>query len=343
MEHDALFYEKINNKAEPCEEVGILSNPNKVKCFLCPHNCVIADGKFGLCSVRKNIDGVLETVNYGEITSIAVDPIEKKPLYHFMPGKNILSVGSYGCNFSCEFCQNYSIAKEISSSQYVSPEELIDVCINQNNNVGIAFTYNEPTVWYEYIYDTAKKLKELYPEKKNVLVTNGYIQQKPLEKILPYVDAMNIDLKSYQEVYYKKICRGELKPVLKTIETTYEKCHIEITTLMVNDLNVSENEIKNIASFIAELNPNIPLHLTRYYPAYKMDLPPTEIEKMILVREIAKKYLNYVYLGNISSTDNSTYCPNCSKLLIERRGYKTKVYIEGNQCKRCGFGFSIRK
>jgi len=213
------------------------------------------------------------------------------------------------------------------------------ISININNNIGIAFTYNEPTIWYEYVYDTSKKLKEMYPEKKIVLVTNGYIENDPLEKLLPYVDAMNIDLKSFNEDYYNKICSGDLKSVLKTIETSYNRCHVEITTLLVNGLNDSNEEIEKIASFIANLDKNIPLHLTRYYPAYNMTLPPTEINKMIMGKDIAKKYLNYVYLGNIADIDNSTYCPNCGKLLIERIGYKTKVHVNDNLCPKCAYNW----
>ena len=239
MLKDALFYEKYNNR---------------VKCFLCPHNCSIPEGKYGLCSVRVNKGGVLKTVNYGEITSIALDPIEKKPLYHFKPGKSILSVGSFGCNFTCSFCQNYSISQHRASSRYTSPNELIDISLNLEGNIGIAFTYNEPSICYEYVYDTSKKLKENCPDLSIVLVTNGYIEEEPLLKLLPYVDAMNIDLKSFKEDYYRKICGGEIEPVLKTIENSYKACHIEITTLLVNGLNDSEEEVKEIASYIGDLD-----------------------------------------------------------------------------------------
>lgn len=275
--HDALFYEKYDDK---------------VKCLLCPHNCVIANNQFGLCSVRTNKDGNLKTINYGEITSIASDPIEKKPLYHFMPGKNILSVGTFGCNFSCEFCQNYSIAHYKAKSEYVSPDKLIDICSSLKDNIGIAFTYNEPSIWYEYVYETSKKLKEKHPSLKVVLVTNGYIELNPLLKLLPYVDAMNIDLKSFNEDYYKKICGGDVKSVLKTIEASYEKCHVEITTLLVNGLNDNKSEIEEIASYLGKLDKNIPLHLSRYFPTYKMNRPTTDIDIMLEGRKIAEKYLN---------------------------------------------------
>lgn len=326
MLHDALFYEKQNDK---------------VKCFLCPHNCVIPDEKYGLCSVRTNNDGNLKTINYGEITSMAVDPIEKKPLYHFKPGKNILSVGSFGCNFSCGFCQNYSIAHYKAESKYIPPDELVDICSSLENNIGIAFTYNEPSIWYEYVYDTSRKLKEKYPKLNVVLVTNGYIEEEPLLKLLPFVDAMNIDLKSFQKDYYKKVCNGDIKAVFKTIENSYKGCHVEITTLLVNGLNDSEGEIEEIASYLGNLDRNIPLHLTRYFPNYKMVNPPTEIETMLKGREIAKKYLNYVYLGNVANVNSSTYCPQCENLLIERNGYSTKIYIEESKCPECEYEINI--
>jgi len=281
---DALFWEK---------------HGDKFKCFLCPHNCSIGEGQYGLCSVRTNMKGNLKTINYGEITAMALDPIEKKPLYHFRPGSRILSVGTFGCNLSCGFCQNYSIAHYRAKSQYFSPEELIETCKRIDDNIGIAFTYNEPSIWYEYVYDTAKKLKEAYPHYKVVLVTNGYIQEKPLTQLLPYVDAMNIDLKSFQEDYYKKFCGGDIECVLETIRKCYDKCHIEITTLLVNGLNDSEKEVEKIAAFIASLDKNIPLHLTRYFPNYKIHRPPTDIDVMLKAREAASKYLNNVHLGNV--------------------------------------------
>lgn len=326
MLHDALFYEKYKDKT---------------KCYLCPHNCTIADGKFGLCSVRKNEEGILKTINYGEITAMAMDPIEKKPLYHFKPGKSILSVGSFGCNLFCAFCQNYSIAQYRPKSEYMSSEELVEKCLNIRDNIGIAFTYNEPSIWYEYIYETSKKLKKRDPHINILLITNGYMEIKPLVKLLPYIDAMNIDLKSFQQDYYKEVCKGNFQSVLRTIEESSTRCHVEITTLLVNGLNDSEEEIEKIASYLGNLDRDIPLHLSRYFPTYKMDRPPTEIEVMLRGRDIAKKYLNYVYLGNIANVDNSTYCPKCGKLLVERRSFLSKIYIDNCNCPECGYNIKI--
>ena len=312
-----------------------------MRCFLCPHHCVIGNDEFGLCSVRTNIEGNLKTINFGEITAIASDPIEKKPLYHFKPMKNILSVGSFGCNFTCDFCQNYSIAQHKPESDFVTPDKLMEICLNVKDNVGIAFTYNEPSIWYEYVYNTSKKLKEEHPELSVVLVTNGYIEKEPLQKILPYVDAMNIDLKAFQKDYYKKVCGGNLDPVLRTIELSVKECHVEITTLLVNGLNDSQEEIEQIASYLGKLDKNIPLHLSRYFPTHKMNRPSTEIEVMLKGKKVAEKYLNYVYLGNLAGIDNSTYCPKCKNLLIGRTDFSSKIYMHDRICPECGYGINI--
>ncbi|MBF8982588.1 AmmeMemoRadiSam system radical SAM enzyme [Lutibacter sp. B2] len=326
MIHDALFYENVNDK---------------IHCFLCPHNCVIGHDSYGLCTVRGNKGGKLKTINYGEVASVNQDPIEKKPLYHFKPSSMVLSVGSFGCNFACAFCQNYSISQNKAKSEYVSPHKLVEICSSLTNNVGIAFTYNEPTIWYEYVYETSKILKKENPNKSIVLVTDGYIQKKPLEKLLPYVDAMNIDLKSFNDEYYKNICRGRLQPVLETIALASKHCHVEITTLMVNGLNDSMDEIEKISSFIANIDKNIPLHLSRYFPTYKMKQPPTDINVMLSANKKAMEYLNHVYLGNVPNLDNSTYCPECKELLIERSAMNSKLYVDNNSCPKCGFKLNI--
>lgn len=284
MKRDAMFYEKLENK---------------IHCFLCPHNCIIEKGEVGKCKVRINEDGNLYTVNYGEVTSIALDPIEKKPLHYFHPSTKILSVGSFGCNFTCGFCQNHRISQEKASSEYMSKEKLVELIMTLENNIGVAFTYNEPSIWYEYVYDVAKLLKETNEKASTVLVTNGFISEEPLKELLPYVDAMNIDLKSYSNKYYNKVCGGSLNPVLKTIEIASGSCHLEITTLLVSNENDSMDEVEEIAKFLCRIDKNIPLHLSRYFPMYKMDNPATSIETMFKAEEIAKRYLNYVSLGNI--------------------------------------------
>lgn len=310
---------------------------NQVDCFLCPHFCSLSEGKTGLCKVRKNICNTLHSMNYGKVTSIALDPIEKKPLYHFKPGTNILSIGSFGCNMGCQFCQNYRISQQVLNTEEVNPEDILALVENDEleNNIGLAFTYNEPFIWYEYMVDVAKMVKEIRPDKAIVVVTNGYINPGPLEALLPYVDAFNIDLKSYQDSFYQRLCGASLEPVLKTIEHASRKAHVEVTTLMIPGENDSFEEVEQIAKFLSSIDPNIPLHLSRYFPNYKMSTPATDIIQIRRAREMAKKYLKYVYIGNIASDEN-TYCPNCNELLIERNYYKTKKHLKTSTCPKCG-------
>jgi len=284
MKTEAMFYEKFKDK---------------IHCFLCPHNCVIENGHFGKCNVRIHEDGKLFTINYGEITSASLDPIEKKPLYYFKPHSNIFSVGSFGCNFKCSFCQNYSISQYKAKSQYVSSESLVETILAMKDNIGVAFTYNDPSIWYEYVYDCAKLLKETNPSTVVVLVTNGYINEEPLKKLLPFVDAMNIDLKSFNNEYYKNLCGGSLEPVLKTIKIAAKACHVEITTLLVSEKNDNIEEVEEIAKFLSSIDKDIPLHLSRYFPRYKLENSPTDINFMIEAEIVAKRYLNKVKLGNI--------------------------------------------
>lgn len=316
----------------PCYEL----EGDSIRCRICPHNCILKEGKFGICRVRTLKDNVPVAINYGEVTSIAVDPIEKKPLYHFKPSKNILSIGSFGCNMTCSFCQNYEISQCNPNSEYLDIEKLINMLPTIENNAGIAFTYNEPLIWYEFIYDAAKKVKEKYPEMSVVVVTNGFINKEPLLKLLPYVDAMNIDLKGYTDRYYKNICGAKLEPVLETIKTASEYCHVEITTLLVSDENDSIEEVREISKFISKVDENIPLHLSRYFPKYKMLNDATKLEKINEAQIEAKKYLKHVYVGNVQNVDNNTYCPNCNELLIKRNGYLTEVFIKSNICGKCG-------
>ncbi|SFD34360.1 AmmeMemoRadiSam system radical SAM enzyme [Clostridium uliginosum] len=321
MDHKVLFYEELEQK---------------VRCKVCPHNCILEEGKFGLCRVRKVKSNVPIAINYGEVTSIGVDPIEKKPLYHFKPSKNILSLGSFGCNMTCSFCQNYEISQNKPKTQYISVEELINTIPTIENNAGVAFTYNEPFMWYEYIYEVAKKIKELNKDINVVIVTNGYINEEPLLKLLPFVDAMNIDLKGYTNRYYNKICGAKLEPVLETIRKSSKHCHVEITTLLVSDENDSVEEAREIAQFIASVDQNIPLHLSRYFPKYKMENHATEVEKIMSACKEAKKYLKYVYVGNVMGVDNNTYCSKCGNLLIRRDGYSVEIFMKENKCDKCG-------
>lgn len=306
-----------------------------IKCQLCPHNCSLSEGKFGVCNLRTVKDNVPRVINYGEVTSANVDPIEKKPLYHFKPGKDILSVGTFGCNMSCSFCQNHEISQNKPPTEFIDIYRLISLIINIPNNVGIAFTYNEPFMWYEYIYDVAKKIKEYDKNISIVLVTNGFVNKEPLEQILPFVDAMNIDLKGFTKQYYNEVCGATIEPVLETIKTASKHTHVEITTLMVSDENDSVEEIVEIAKFLASIDKNIPLHLSRYFPKYKMKNPPTLVENMMKAKEESTKYLNYVYVGNVAGVDNNTYCPNCGYNLVTRDIYTTNPHMKGDKCPNC--------
>ncbi|MCX7614298.1 MAG: AmmeMemoRadiSam system radical SAM enzyme [Clostridiales bacterium] len=274
---------------------------SRLVCELCPHSCSLEEGQAGLCRARRNQDGAIRDENYGLITSLALDPIEKKPLYRFYPGSKILSVGSYGCNFRCSFCQNYEISmsgRERVEPVYILPEELIHKAIELKpmGNIGIAYTYNEPLIGIEYVFDCAKLAKE--KGLKNVLVTNGYINQKPLIKMLPWIDAMNIDLKAFSEPFYKKI-GGGLETVKKTIAHASKSCHVEVTTLIIPGENDTPEEMLKLSHWLSCVNHEIPLHITRFFPRYRMtDRNATDVTVIYELAAIARKNLKYVYTGN---------------------------------------------
>ncbi len=311
-----------------------------VQCVLCPHSCLLKKDEVGKCKARKNVDGKLYSLTYSVVSSVALDPIEKKPLYHFYPGSYILSIGSYGCNFKCGFCQNWEISQSSAEENYsekILPQQLLSISKRYKENIGISYTYNEPLINFEFVLETA----ELFHSQglKNVLVTNGFIHKQPLLELLPYIDAANIDLKSFNKDFYKKVCDGNLNFVLQTIEIMVaQKKHIELTTLVIPGYNDSEEEIKQIVDYVAFLSKEIPLHFSRYYPNYKFTAPPTSVEVLIKFYHLAKEKLNYVYLGNVwDKKYNSTYCPNCNELLILRIGYDIKIVgLENNKCKYCG-------
>lgn len=274
----------------------------KTICSLCPHHCAIEQGKFGLCRGRKNVDGIIICENYGKLTALALDPIEKKPLQRFYPGNFILSVGSYGCNMRCPFCQNHEIAmaESVADAVYFSPAELTAkaqaLAETASGNLGVAFTYNEPLISYEYVMDTAKLLKK--EGLKTVLVTNGMICKEPLEALLPYIDAMNIDLKGFTKTYYRWL-NGDLETVKNTIATSVKSCHVEVTTLIVPGKNDREEEMAAEAAWLSSLDREIPLHISRFFPRYHVrNGDPTPVDTVRRLCEIAKKHLKYVYAGN---------------------------------------------
>jgi pyruvate formate lyase activating enzyme len=316
------------------EAMFYTSDDKYVYCSLCPHFCTLKEGQRGICGVRQNIKGKLFTLNYGRITTYNFDPIEKKPLYHFYPGSTIFSIGSYGCNLGCDFCQNWQIVTDHDVFTEVSIEDMIDLG-KARESIGIAYTYNEPTVFYEFVYDTAIKARE--SGLKNILVTNGFINPEPLKKLLPYIDAMNIDLKAMTEGYYKEICKGRLDPVLKSISQAREHTHVEVTTLVIDGKNSSVEEMDELSGFLAGIDPEIVLHLSRYHPSYKMTDPPTSIHTLQGLRDVARRNLKYVYIGNIPGIDNDTRCPECNNIMIRRYPRVEVTGVLDGCCSRCGY------
>jgi len=311
----------------------------KVKCHLCPHNCLISEGNRGLCNVRENQDGTLYSLIYGKAASLAVDPIEKKPLYHFHPGSKVLSYGTMGCNLSCSFCQNASLSCGDPESPYLEERSVEDIITQTLRYDGIAWTYNEPTISYEFSYEVFKELKTDY-DKYTVYVTNGYIEDEPLENIIPYLDAMNIDIKAYNEEFYREIVGGELKPVLETAKRAVEnEVHVEVTYLIIPGHNDSREELKSFSRWVKEnLGEDNVVHFSRFHPDHEMrDTPATLLKKMKEARNIAKKIgLNFIYLGNMRA-DNDTRCPNCDTIILSRSYFSSgSLNLERGKCPNCG-------
>ncbi|WP_303813823.1 AmmeMemoRadiSam system radical SAM enzyme [Selenomonas ruminantium] len=275
---------------------------NKQACNLCPHHCALAEGQVGFCHTRRNEGGQIKSLNYGKVTSLAIDPIEKKPLYHFYPGSVILSLGSFGCNMACPFCQNHTISQggEREVRWHISPEQLAELAqetSQQYGSIGVAFTYNEPLLSYEYLRDTLPLLHQA--GQKNVLVTNGQIEEEPLTELLPYVDAMNIDLKTFAEKTYAKL-GGSLQAAQRTIQMAAEAgVHVEVTTLVVPGISDAINEFCAEVDWLAAVSREIPLHLSRYFPRYQCKAPATPLDKLYELQRIAQKCMKYVYLGNV--------------------------------------------
>lgn len=327
--HEALFYNRLGD--------------DRVRCRLCPHECTINNGKLGSCQVRKNENAILYTENYGKVCSIRLDPIEKKPLYHFYPGSLILSIGTVGCNLHCKFCQNHEIS-QVSPEDYpylknYTPEDIVVLAKDYEDNAGIAYTYNEPTIWYEFMLDTAKLAQE--KGLKNVAVTNGFINEKPLQELLPFIDAFNVDLKAFNEDFYTKNTSARLEPVKQTILNIKKAGkHLEITNLVITGLNDDESAFEKMVSWISsETGRETPLHISRYFPVYKMDNKATSVKTLQRFYEIASGQLDHVYLGNISTHEGqNTSCSSCGKTVIERNGYSTYKtgLTSAGHCKYCG-------
>ena len=312
------------------------------QCQLCPKLCVIEPGQSGECRVRINIDGVLRTVVYNYPCSIHVDPIEKKPLFHFLPSTNILSIATVGCNLHCRNCQNWEMSQanpEDSRAIFCPPEKLIQLT-GQYRCPSLAYTYTDPIIYYEYTYDTAKLAKQA--NIRNVLVTAGYVNEEPWKQLLQYVDAANIDLKAVSDDFYRQVCSATLKPVQKALVLARASgILVEVTNLIIPTLNDKPEQIRELARWVkANLGGDTPMHFSRFFPRYKMrNLPPTSLKTLDLAREIAmSEGLNFVYIGNISSKEGqNTYCPDCKALLIERSGYTIlQNRLKDGCCPDCG-------
>jgi pyruvate formate lyase activating enzyme len=315
----------------------------KVRCDLCAHRCVIEDGQRGLCGVRENRSGILYSLVYGRAIATHVDPIEKKPLFHYHPGSHSLSVATVGCNFRCQHCQNADISilpvrNHHIAGQNITPAELL-AAAQRSNCTSISYTYTEPTVFFEYALETAQLASQ--QGLGNVFVTNGYMTEQALRTIEPFLDAANVDLKAFSNEHYQRVCGARLPPVLNSIRLMKELgIWIEVTTLLIPGVNDSERELRQIAEFIFNLGPQIPWHISRFYPAFQMaDLPPTTIESVRRGREIGLETgLKYVYTGNLPGDDGeSTFCPQCGQRVIYRHGYAIREHqLHGDRCSRCG-------
>lgn len=315
----------------------------KVSCFLCHHLCQIADSKFGICGVRQNREGKLHTHVYGEVIAAHVDPIEKKPLYHFLPGTTSFSIATIGCNFRCPFCQNWEISQSTKrekrglSGYDLLPKDVVHEAKSRGCQ-SISYTYTEPTIFFEYAYESARLAKE--EGMANVFVTNGYMTPEALETIHPYLDACNVDLKSFREDFYEKICRAHLQPVLDSIQLMKKlDIWVEVTTLVVPDQNDGEGELTQIARFIRDLDPDTPWHISRFHPDYQYgDSRPTPLETLRKAYTIGKKEgLHYIYIGNVLGESEDTLCPHCQRALIQRQGYFIgRNKIKDSTCPFCG-------
>ncbi len=313
------------------------SRDNAIRCRLCPNNCHINEGSYGSCRVRKNIGGKLYSMNYGRVIGLSVDSIEKKPLYHFYPGSKALSIASVGCNFHCSFCQNWEISQpEKIVGKDMSPEEIIDMALSEGVR-SIAYTYTEPTIFFEFMLDVARLAKE--KGIRNVIVSNGYICREPLEMLMPYIDAANIDLKSVKDGFYRDLCgaRG-VKHVLDTIRLLAERgVHVEVTNLLVTGWNTDSNQIEEFCRWISDLDARVPLYLSRYFPAYRMKEEKTPLEVIEKAYGIAKDAgLINVYTGNVEDAHADTYCNSCGKMLIRREGLSVmEDHTDGGGCPKC--------
>ncbi|NLM36823.1 MAG: AmmeMemoRadiSam system radical SAM enzyme [Firmicutes bacterium] len=309
----------------------------RILCTLCPQACRLGEGESGRCRGRVAHGKKMYTVNYGRVSAVALDPVEKKPLYHFYPGSYVLSVGTVGCNLHCQFCQNWRIAHDEAATEQILPEELVALAVEakEKGNIGLAYTYSEPLVWFEYILETVRLARE--QGLKNVLVTNGYLNPGPVQELLPYLDGVNLDLKG-PDAFYQKLCGGRLAPVRKTAELLAGRVHLEVTNLLIPGENDRPEAIEDLVGFLAGLDRRIPLHFSRYFPQYRLNIPPTPFATLEEAYRLAREKLDYVYLGNVADPRYSaTHCPRCGAVLVERLFYGVKLGgIKDGHCAACG-------
>jgi pyruvate formate lyase activating enzyme len=328
--HEALLYEKLADR--------------RIRCGICPRQCEVADGERGFCGVRENRGGVYYSLVYGRLCAVHVDPIEKKPLFHYLPGSTALSVATAGCNIECKFCQNWNISQfrpeQVPVMMALTPEESVALT-RQQGSPTVCFTYSEPTVFYDFVHDTAAAARSA--KLGAVSISNGYLLPEALRRLSTRLTAMKVDLKAFTEKFYREVCRGELAPVLTTLKTLKELgMHFEIVVLIVPTLNDSPEEIKQMSGWIAsELHPDVPTHFSRFQPMYKLrNLPATPLSTLRRCVEIATgEGLNFVYLGNVPGDEReSTYCPQCKKKLIDRLAFSVRSNLLTSQgtCPDCG-------
>ncbi len=343
---EAMMYRPAADPARP-EDSG--SEGKAVDCFLCGHRCHIRPGKRGFCSVRENRDGKLYSLVYGMLISANVDPIEKKPLYHFIPGTKSYSIATMGCNFKCSFCQNWEISQGARGEakipgRYTEPEVIVQGAAS-TGCASIAYTYTEPTIFYEFAHDCAVLAHER--DIKNVFVTNGYETPETIENMAGLIDAANVDLKSFSDDFYKKFCGARLNPVLEAIRRMHEAgIFIEVTTLLIPDSNDSEEELRSIAEFLAGISRDIPWHISRFFPQYKTThIGPTPAETILRAAELGEKAgLRFIYTGNMPTQGKyvDTVCPDCGATVIARHGYSTNITnLTDDRCGKCGHSLPL--
>ncbi len=314
----------------------------RVDCLLCPVGCTLRPGQDGPCGTRGNRDGRMQALQYGRVVAAGLDPMEKKPLYHFLPGRAILSVAAMGCNLHCAFCQNWRLSQtQDNATDDLPPDEVVRLAV-EHGSVGVCYTYSEPLVWFEFVRDTARLARAA--GLVNVVVSNGYLNPEPLAELIPLLDAANIDLKSTDDRFYRDVCRGRLEPVLATLAALHAAgVHLEVTHLVIPGHNDDDHQFARLRDTLADLSPDIPLHLSAYHPDYRFDAPATPPATLARAAAICARGLRFVYVGNVELPDwRDTRCPGCGEVVIARRGYRTVCRLAEPACPACGLTLPLR-